>query len=86
VAAAPAQLKPGNLVAVRVSPILLAVVALGPSGCARFLASGEGNSPYFLIALGVLAAFFGERRIKADGGGAVGWTLRIIGIVLFLLG
>lgn len=66
--------------------MLILLLAFSNTGCAVFAMSGTGSSPYLLIPLGLGAAYVGERRIKADRGGAVGWTLRILGLILFLLG
>ena len=65
---------------------LLVLFALLNTGCATFVGSGEGGAPYLFGAMGLGAAFVGEKRIKANNGGALGWTLRILGIVLFLIG
>ena len=61
-------------------------LALCNNGCAAFVSSGKGNAPYLLVPLGLAIAYFGEKNLKANNGGALGWSLRIIGIALFLLG
>lgn len=67
----------------RRQPLFLLLV-LCNNGCVAFV-TPHHNMPYLLVTLAIVSAHFGERRFKANNGGCLGWTLRIVGIALFLL-